>query len=95
MGIMQVQLPDGLKSIIDRQIAEGRAASAADYVTEALHLYADLLDSDDEIAEIVERADADIAAGRYVTVRTQADSDALHDAAMDRLRARLATDASR
>jgi Arc/MetJ-type ribon-helix-helix transcriptional regulator len=92
---MQVQLPDWLKSIIDRQVAEGRAASEADYVTEALHLYAELLDSDDEIAEIVERADADVAAGRYVTVRTQADSEALREAAMDRLRTRLATDASR
>ena len=94
MGVMQVQLPDELKFIIDRQVAEGRAASAADYVTEALRLYADLLDSDDEIAEIVERADADIAAGRYVTVRTRADSETLHEAAMDRLRLRLATDAS-
>jgi Arc/MetJ-type ribon-helix-helix transcriptional regulator len=94
MGVVQVQLPDELKSIIDRQVAEGRAASEADYVTEALRLYADLLDSDDEIAEIVERADADIAAGRYVTVRTPADNEALHEAAMDRLRARLATDAS-
>jgi Arc/MetJ-type ribon-helix-helix transcriptional regulator len=92
---MQVQLPDWLKSIIDRHFAEGRAASEADYVTKALHLYAELLDSDDEIAEIVERADADVAAGRYVTVRTRADSEALHEAAMDRLRTRLATDASR
>jgi Arc/MetJ-type ribon-helix-helix transcriptional regulator len=94
MGVVQVQLPDELKSVIDRQVAEGRAASEADYVTEALRLYADLLDSDDEIAEIVERAGADIAAGRYVTVRSSADNEALHEAAMERLRARLATDAS-
>jgi len=95
MSIVQVQLPDELKSMIDRQVAEGHAASEADYVAEALRLYADLLDSDDEIAEIVERAEADIAAGRYVTVRTGADSEVLHEAAMDRLRMRLATDASR
>ena len=95
MSIVQVQLPDELKSMIDRQVAEGHAASEADYVAEALLLYADLLDSDDEIAEIVERAEADIAAGRYVTVRTGADSEVLHEAAMDRLRMRLATDASR
>jgi Arc/MetJ-type ribon-helix-helix transcriptional regulator len=94
MGVVQVQLPDELKSIIDRHVAEGRAASEAAYVTEALRLYAEFLDSNDEIAEIVERADADIAAGRYVTVKTQADSDALHEAAMDRLRAQLAIDAS-
>jgi Arc/MetJ-type ribon-helix-helix transcriptional regulator len=95
MGVVQVQLPDDLKSIIDRHVAEGRAASEAAYVTEALRLYAELLDADGEIAEIVQRADADIAAGHYVTVRTQADSDALHGAAMDRLRAQLAIDASR
>jgi Arc/MetJ-type ribon-helix-helix transcriptional regulator len=94
MGIVQVQLPDELKSIIDRQVAEGRAASEADYVNEALRFYADLLDSDDEIAGIVERADADIAARRYVTVRTKADSEALHEAAMDRLRMRLVADDS-
>ncbi|HME26208.1 MAG TPA: hypothetical protein VKI44_33590 [Acetobacteraceae bacterium] len=94
MGVVQVQLPDELKSIIDRQVAEGRAVSEADYVTEALRLYADLLDSDDEIAEVVERADADIAGGGYVTVSTPTDSEALHEAALDRLRTRLATDAS-
>ena len=95
MGVVQVQLPDELKSIIDRHVAEGRAASEAAYVTEALRLYAELLNSDDEIVEIVERADADIAAGRYVTVRTQADSEALHEATMGRLRVKMATDASR
>jgi hypothetical protein len=68
--------------------------SKAAYVTEALRLYAELLDSDDEIAEIVERAEGDIAAGRYVTVRTQADSEGLHEATMDRLRAQLAIDSS-
>jgi Arc/MetJ-type ribon-helix-helix transcriptional regulator len=94
MGVVQIQLPDELKSIIDRHVAEGRAASEAAYVAEALRLYAELLDSDDEIAEIIERADADIAAERYVTVRTQVDSEALHEAAMDRLRAQLAIDAS-
>jgi Arc/MetJ-type ribon-helix-helix transcriptional regulator len=36
MGVVQVQLPDELKSIIDRHVAEGRAASEAAYVTEAL-----------------------------------------------------------
>jgi Arc/MetJ-type ribon-helix-helix transcriptional regulator len=94
MGVVQVQLSDELKSVIDRQVAEGRAASEADYVTEALQLYADLLDSDDEIAEIVERADADVTAGRYVMVRTRADDEALHEAAMERLRVRLAPDPS-
>ncbi|PPQ28580.1 ribbon-helix-helix domain-containing protein [Rhodopila globiformis] len=92
MVIVQVHLPDHVQSAIDRQIAEGRAASKADYIVEALRLYADHLDAEDEIAGMAERADADIAAGRYVTVATPEDSEALHQAAMTRLRARLAAE---
>lgn len=93
MGVVQVQLPDSLKQVIDRQVAEGRAASEADYVFEALRLYADHLDAEDEIAAMVERADVDMATGRYVTVSNPEDSQALHEGAMARLRARTAEDA--
>ena len=72
MGIVQFQLPDGLRSIIDRQVADGLAASEA------------------EMDALVERADADIEAGRFVIVITPEDSDALHVAAMGRLRVQLA-----
>jgi len=92
MGVMQVQLSDDLKQLIDRQVAEGRAASEADYVMDALRLYAEHLDAEVEIAAIVERADADLPAGRYVTVASPEDSQALHEDAMARLRARLAED---
>lgn len=94
MGIVQVQLPDDLRSVIDRQVAEGRAASEAEYVAEALRLYAGHLEAEDEIADMAERADADMALGRYVTVSTLDDSEALHQRAMDRLRANLASDTS-
>ncbi len=57
MGVVQVQLPDNLKQVIDRQVAEGRAASEAEYVVEVLRLYADHLDAEDEITAMVERAD--------------------------------------
>jgi len=92
MGVVQVQLPDDLKRIIDRQIAEGHAASEADYLAEAARLYAEYLDAENEIAEMIERADDDVAAGRYALVITPEDSQALHESAMDRLRARLASD---
>jgi len=94
MGVVQVQLPDDLRSIIDRQVAEGRAASEAEYVAEALRLYADHLDAEDEIAAMVERADAEMASGRFVTISTPEDGDALHQRAMDRLRTSLASDIS-
>jgi len=92
MGIVQVQLTDDLRSIIDRQVAEGRAASEAEYVAEALRLYAGHLEAEDEIADMAERADADMAAGRYATISTLEDSEALHQRTMDRLRANLASD---
>ncbi len=94
MGIVQVQLPDDLRSVIDRQVAEGRAASEAEYVAEALRLYAGHLEAEDEIADMAERADAEMAVGHYVTISTLEENEALHQRAMDRLRASLANDAS-
>jgi uncharacterized membrane protein len=52
----------------DRQIAEGRASSKADLLAEAARLYADHLDAQDELAKMAERADADVAAGRFVVI---------------------------
>ena len=43
-----------------------------------------------EIVAMVARAEADVAAGRFVTISGPADSEALHDATMARLRARIA-----
>jgi Arc/MetJ-type ribon-helix-helix transcriptional regulator len=94
MGIVRVQLPDDLKRIIDRQIAEGYAVSEAEFLTEAARRYAAHLDAEGEIADMVQRADADVAGGRYTMVATAEDSQALHDATMARLRARMASDAT-
>jgi len=94
MGVVHVQLSDDLKRIIDRQIAAGRASSEAEFLAQAARLYADHLDAEGEIADMVERADADVAAGRYAMVATAEDSRALHEAAMARLRARMTSDAS-
>jgi Arc/MetJ-type ribon-helix-helix transcriptional regulator len=94
MGVVQVQLPDDLKQVIDRQVAQGHAVSEADFLTQAARLYAEHLDAENEMSVLVERADADLAAGRYTMVATPEDSNALHDAAMARLRARLAGDAN-
>jgi Arc/MetJ-type ribon-helix-helix transcriptional regulator len=93
MSVIQLQLPDDLRSLIDRQVAEGRVASESAFLLEAALRFAEDLAAEDDIVSLVERADADMAAGRYVTVSTPEDSQALHDAAMDRLRARLARDA--
>ena len=93
MGVVQVQLPDHLKQVIETQVAKGRVSNEADFLAEAVRLYADHLEAEDEIAGMVDRADADMAAGRHVTVATPEDSQALHESAIARLRARLAEDA--
>jgi Arc/MetJ-type ribon-helix-helix transcriptional regulator len=93
MGVIQVQLPDELKALIDREVAEGRVASEAEFLVEAARRFVEDLAIEGEIAEMVRRADGDVAAGRYVTVATPEDSQGLRDVAMDRLRARLASDA--
>jgi Arc/MetJ-type ribon-helix-helix transcriptional regulator len=95
MSAVLVHLPDDLTRIIDRRVAEGRVASQADYVQEAVRAYAEHLEAEDRISELVERADADFEAGRYVTVSTREQSEGLHEAAMERLQNQLADDASR
>jgi Arc/MetJ-type ribon-helix-helix transcriptional regulator len=87
------QIPDHLKQVIDRQVAEGHAASEADYVAEALRAYAEHIEAENEIAAMADRADADMASGGFVTVTRPEDSDALHASTMARLRARMSRDA--
>ncbi len=87
MGVVQVQLPDHLKAIIDRQVAEGRLESESAYLEEAVRRYADELDVEDEVVAIANQGIADIEAGCYVLISTPEDSEALHQRAMNRLRA--------
>jgi hypothetical protein len=94
MGVVHVQLSDDLMLIIDRQVAEGYALNVADILVQAARLYAHHLDAENETAAMVERADADVAAGRYTMVATREDSQAPHEAAMVRLSARMASDAA-
>jgi Arc/MetJ-type ribon-helix-helix transcriptional regulator len=94
MGIVQVQLPDDLKAAIDRQVAEGRAASEAEFMLEAARRYAEdldaeVLDADDEVVSMVEEGNAAIARGDYIIISSPEDAEALHQRLMDRLRANL------
>jgi Arc/MetJ-type ribon-helix-helix transcriptional regulator len=89
---VQVQLPDELKSTIDRQIAAGRAASAADYLREAARRYAAELDSEEDLAAIALAGIEDAEAGNYTLIETEADSEALFARTMAQVRASLARD---
>jgi len=90
-----VQIPDDLKAMVDQQVADGHAASEADFIAEAVRLYLGYLEGDRLIAAMADRADADMAAGRYVTIVTPEDSEAVHQRTIERLRANLARTASR
>ena len=87
MGV--VQLPDELKQVIDRQVAEGRAASEADFLIEAVQRYAEALELDeDEIVAAADEGIADIEAGRFELISGPEDMERLQrelSATLDRL----------
>ena len=91
MGV--IQLPDELQRVIERQVAEGRAASPAAFLEEAVRRLVDeTTGEEDELLQAVEGGSADIEAGRYVTVATPEDQRRAHDGMMARLQARLSAD---
>ena len=90
MGYVQVELTEDIRAAISRHIAEGQAVSEADFVAQAVRLYADHLDAKNRVAGMVRRAGANVAAGHYATVSTPAETEAQHQRTMDRLRANLA-----
>lgn len=92
MSVIQVQLPEQLQQIVEREVAEGRVASQSEFLVEAVRRFAEDLALEDEIAAEAAAGIADAEAGRFVTVATAEDAAALHERTMARLRARLAAD---
>jgi len=91
MGI--VQLPDELQRMIERAVAEGRAASPAAFLEEAvMRLVEEAHSEEEEVVAAVQVGIADIEAGRYTTVVNAEDERVLHDRMMARLRAHLAAE---
>lgn len=89
-----VQLPDELQRVIEQQVAEGRATSAAAFLEEAvLRLIAAVRSEEEDIAAAARAGIADIEAGRYLTLSSPEDEQRLHERLMARLRANLATEA--
>jgi Arc/MetJ-type ribon-helix-helix transcriptional regulator len=87
MGVIQVELPDELKSLVDRHVAEGKVASAAAFLVEAARRFAEALAGE---AETSGTAGPDWTAVRYVTVSTPKDGHILHERTMALLQDRLA-----
>jgi Arc/MetJ-type ribon-helix-helix transcriptional regulator len=92
MGVIQVQLPEELKALIDRQVAKGKVASESEFFIEAVRRFAEDLAAEDEIVSEAEAGIADAEAGHYVTISSPQDVEALHDRTMTRLRDRLTAD---
>lgn len=92
MGVIQIQLPDQLQELVDRQVAEGRVASGSEFLLEAARRFAEEIALEDEIVAEAEAGIADAESGRFVTVETPEDEVGLHERTMARLRERLAAD---
>ncbi|HEY1931834.1 MAG TPA: hypothetical protein VGG99_07480 [Acetobacteraceae bacterium] len=89
MDVVQVELPDDLKNVIDRQVAEGRVASESEFLVEAARRFAAELDAEAEILDIARRGIADIESGRFVTISSPEDAEAVSQQIMADVRARL------
>ena len=92
MGVIQVQLPAQLAANVDRQVAEGRAVSDAEFLIEATRRYVEDLEAEDEIVAIAEEGKAALDRGDYRTITSPEDAETLHKQTMDRLRANLAAE---
>ena len=91
MGV--VQLSDEIQRMIERQVAEGRAANSAAFLEEAVRRLVDETCAEEgAIQQAAEAGLADVEAGRFTTVATQEDGGLLHGRLMARLGARLADD---
>ena len=78
MGV--IHIPDDLERLIARGVADGLAANPAEFLRDAVTR---LVDAERaaaaELEAVIEAGEADIAAGRLVTVATPADRKALED----------------
>ncbi len=79
--------------MIERQVAEGRAASPAAFLEEAvMRLVGETRAEEKAIRQAVEAGLADIEAGRDMTVSTPEDRRLLQECLMAGLQARLVAD---
>lgn len=86
-----VQIPDGMKKLIERHVAEGVAASEADYVEAAIRRYAEEVEDDvDTLLAAAAEGITDINSGNFVTIASAEDSEAFWTDIADRVDHRVA-----
>jgi Arc/MetJ-type ribon-helix-helix transcriptional regulator len=94
MSIIHVQLPDELRSAIERQIAEGKVVSETEFFVEAARRFVADLAVEDEVVAEANAGIADAESGRFEIIASPKDVDHLHQRTVARLRDRLASDRS-
>jgi Arc/MetJ-type ribon-helix-helix transcriptional regulator len=73
-----IQLPDELQRLIEREVAEGHAASAAAFLEEAvIRLVQEFHADDHDLPTLVQDGIADLDAGRFITIATPDDGHRL------------------
>jgi len=92
MGVVQIKLPDTLQQVMDRQIADGLAASPDAYVQEALRRFSEDLDAEGELVAEAQAGIANADAGRMTAIANATDAEAWYAQKMARLQKRLADD---
>ncbi len=92
MGV--VQPPDELQQVIERQVAQGRAANPAEFLQQAVMRLIDETHAEEgAVRQSAGAGSADIEASRCTAVViTQDDGQRLQERLMNRLQARLGTD---
>ncbi len=84
-----IRLPRELQAAVEREVAEGRAASVEAFVEDAvLAALGVAAEPSDELLAIIREGDADLAAGRYVTLHVPEELGASLDDVLEEALAR-------
>jgi predicted transcriptional regulator len=88
-----IPLSDEVQRLVEREVAAGRASTPTAFVEAAvLRLTEEAQRQDEEMAEVAAEGIADIEAGRYVTIASEAEMRRLFDGMLERVRARRAAE---
>ena len=92
MSMIQLQLPEQLQDVIDRQVADGRVASQDAFLIEAARRFAGDLALEDDIRGEAHAGIADAEAGRFATINTPKEAIAHHARTMAHLQDQLSAE---
>jgi Arc/MetJ-type ribon-helix-helix transcriptional regulator len=74
-----VEIPDKVKAIIERRVAEGRIASEADFLVEAALIYDSYLEDEEVVIAAAQEGIAAVERGDYVTIASSEDAARFRD----------------